>query len=219
MDRPVPQFSDGPVLQLCVTAQFYLESKGKYILEAWGAADPKDVKRREAPCPILAPLFIWFFPPPPGLAGTAVYFTWGPHSGRRTFLCSIYTGFSLPCLLATTILDSFFLFYLTAWSGPLPSGWSPSRLASHQVPFNSSSIHWAALPNSLCLRTLPGTSPSPFLSPHYPTWSIPEKRKIKLLGNNFQIPPPRRTPAPINWFIPHLFIVISLDRSSISCWK
>ena len=26
--------SDRPVLQLCVTAQFYLESKGKYILEA-----------------------------------------------------------------------------------------------------------------------------------------------------------------------------------------
>ena len=29
-----------------VTAQFYLENKGKYILEAWGHADPK-VKRRE----------------------------------------------------------------------------------------------------------------------------------------------------------------------------
>ena len=35
---------------------------------------------------------------------------WGPHSGPRTFLCSIFTGFSLPCLLATAILDSFFLF-------------------------------------------------------------------------------------------------------------
>ena len=30
---------------------------------------------------------------------------WGP----RTFLCSIFMGFSLPCFLATTILDSFFL--------------------------------------------------------------------------------------------------------------
>ena len=29
-----------------------------------------------------------------------------------TFLCSIFTGFSLPCLLATTILDSFSLVYL-----------------------------------------------------------------------------------------------------------
>jgi len=29
-----------------------------------------------------------------------------------TFLCSIFVGFSLPCLLATTILDSFSLFYL-----------------------------------------------------------------------------------------------------------
>jgi len=33
-----------------------------------------------------------------------------PHSGPRTFLCSISTGFSLPCLLATAILDSCFLF-------------------------------------------------------------------------------------------------------------
>ena len=29
------------------TDQFYLENKEKYILEAWGHADPKDVKRRE----------------------------------------------------------------------------------------------------------------------------------------------------------------------------
>ena len=29
------------------TDPFYLENKGKYILEAWGHADPKDVKRRE----------------------------------------------------------------------------------------------------------------------------------------------------------------------------
>ena len=31
---PALQPSNGPVLQLRVTAQFYLESKGKYILEA-----------------------------------------------------------------------------------------------------------------------------------------------------------------------------------------
>ena len=30
-----------------------------------------------------------------------------------TFVCSIFVGFSLPCLLATTILDSFSLFYLS----------------------------------------------------------------------------------------------------------
>ena len=30
----------------------------------------------------------------------------------RTFFCSIFMGFSLLCLLATTILDSFFLLYL-----------------------------------------------------------------------------------------------------------
>ena len=38
---------DGLVLQLHVTAQFYLESKGKYILDVWGWANPKDAKRRE----------------------------------------------------------------------------------------------------------------------------------------------------------------------------
>ena len=38
MDRPVLRLrvisSYGPALQLCITAQFYLESKGKYILKA-----------------------------------------------------------------------------------------------------------------------------------------------------------------------------------------
>ena len=115
-DRPALQLSDGPVLQLCVTDQFYLESKGKYILEVWGLTDPKDVKGKEAPSPILAPLFIWSFLLPLGLpyvnwlARSAVCFNWGPHSGPWTFLCSIFVGFSLPCLLATAILDSFFLF-------------------------------------------------------------------------------------------------------------
>ena len=33
--------------QISVTAQFYLENKGKYILEARGHANPKDLKRRE----------------------------------------------------------------------------------------------------------------------------------------------------------------------------
>ena len=107
---PVLQPSDEPVLKLYVTAQFYLESKGKYILEAWGHADPKDAKRRAAP------LFTRFLSPPwacpvyYGLARSAACFTWAPHSSPLTFLCSIFTGFSLPCLLATAILHSFFLF-------------------------------------------------------------------------------------------------------------
>ena len=63
------------------TDQFYLENKGKYILKAWGHADPKGMKRGERererekdtepacaqerarpPAP-LAPLFICFFLP------------------------------------------------------------------------------------------------------------------------------------------------------------
>ena len=68
------------VLQLHVTAQFYLENKGKYILEVWGHADPKDVKRertRERDCAcahgraslprplqLFGSSFYMFFPPP-----------------------------------------------------------------------------------------------------------------------------------------------------------
>ena len=48
---------DGPVLQLCVTTQFYLESKGKYILEAWGQANPKD-RREEKPLAYFWLLFL-----------------------------------------------------------------------------------------------------------------------------------------------------------------
>ena len=110
------------VLQLRVTALFYLENKGKYIPEAWGHANPKDAKRRERerawerdPQPFGSSFYMFF--PPLGLpcvnwaSQSAVCSTWGPHSGPQTFLCSIFVGFSL-CLLATAILDSFFLFYL-----------------------------------------------------------------------------------------------------------
>ena len=112
------------VLQLHVTAQFYLENKGKYILEAWGHANPKDAKReietesmrgreRETPGP-LAPLFIWFSPPL-GLP----YVNWASQecclfylrsSLRSSDLPLFYFWGLFPCLLAIAILDSFFLF-------------------------------------------------------------------------------------------------------------
>ena len=60
----------------------------------------------------LAPLFICLFPPP----GPALC-KWGhpgmlfvPPEVLTPVLCSIFAGFSLPCLLAITILDSFSLF-------------------------------------------------------------------------------------------------------------
>ena len=52
----------------------------------------------------------WACPVYIGLARSAVCLTWGPHSGPWTFLRSIFSGFSLPGLLATAILDSFPLF-------------------------------------------------------------------------------------------------------------
>ena len=47
-----------------------------------------------------------------GLARSAVCSTWGPHSSPQIFFFSILVVFSLPCLLATAILDSFSLFYI-----------------------------------------------------------------------------------------------------------
>ena len=99
-----------------------------------------------------------FFPPPGpalcklGLARSAVCSTWGLHSGPRTFLCSIFAAFSLPCLLATAILKSFSLFlttqhYLTilywfchtlTWIRHgctcVPHPEPPSHLSPHPIP-------------------------------------------------------------------------------------
>ena len=75
------QVTDGQVLQPHITAQFYLESKGKYIQEAWWQVDPKDPNRREAPNPSRLPPFIqlspplWACPVYIGLARRAVCFT------------------------------------------------------------------------------------------------------------------------------------------------
>ena len=104
-----------PVLQLRVTAQFYLASKGKYILEAWGQADPKE---KTPPGPILALLFICFFLFPLSLPCE----NWASQEDFLFYLrfslgywelpCFYFLGFSLICLLTTAILDSSFLFYL-----------------------------------------------------------------------------------------------------------
>ena len=124
---------DGP----SVIVQFYLASKGKYTLEAWGRVDPKmrreecptawrreRVREKELACGGERKKALWlrllyvFFPPPGptlyklGLARSAICSPWGLHwvLGPQTFLCSIFVGFSLPCLLATAVLDSCFLF-------------------------------------------------------------------------------------------------------------
>ena len=65
-DGPELQPLGEPVLQLRVIAQFYLESKGEYILEVWGQADPKDPKEKRGPRPnfgssFLIYTYIFFF--------------------------------------------------------------------------------------------------------------------------------------------------------------
>ena len=76
-------------------------------------------RREEKPRGSIWLLFLHIFSPPPSLPYInwasqegCVCFTWGSHSGPQTFLLSIFC-FSILCLLATAILDSFFLFYLT----------------------------------------------------------------------------------------------------------
>ena len=119
------QISDCPCYS-SRTDQFYLENKRKYILDAWGHADPKDTKRRErergerqrtrrerqTSCP-LAPLFIYFFFPL-----CLPYVNWASQECSLFYLRSslwssglplFYFSGLFPCLSATAILDSFFL--------------------------------------------------------------------------------------------------------------
>ena len=110
---------------MSVTALFYLEDSRRIHPPSVRACQPKDLKWREWRSAwvrgrqresALAPPFICSPPGPAlcklGLARSAVCSTWSLHSGPRTFFCSIFVGFSLSCLLATAILDSFSLLYL-----------------------------------------------------------------------------------------------------------
>ena len=111
-----------------VTALFYLEDSRKAHLQGVRARRSEDTKRR-APHRVgdserereressLAPLFICFFFPPPWACPMQIRLrqercsTWRPYSSPWTFLCSIFTGFSRPCLLATAILGFCLLWF------------------------------------------------------------------------------------------------------------
>ena len=85
--------------QISVTALFYLENRGQI--------HPRGMRA----------CFYMFFPPL-GLP----YVNWASQDcclfylrsslWSSDLLCSLFAGFTLPCLLATAILDSYFLFYL-----------------------------------------------------------------------------------------------------------
>ena len=80
-------------------AQFYLASKGKYILEEWGQADPKDTKRRETQRLNFGSSFYTFFLLPLSLSYVnwasqeACCFACSSHSDPWTFLPSIFLCF------------------------------------------------------------------------------------------------------------------------------
>ena len=107
------EMMDRPVLQFRVTAQFYLTSKGKWVLKAWGRADPKDAKRRAAQFWLLF-LYAFF------LLSLSLPYVRASQEGCLFHLRFSLQSSDLPlfyfhglfpsCLLATAILDSFFLF-------------------------------------------------------------------------------------------------------------
>ena len=100
--KPSAHHSSQRVLQCRITVQFYLESKGKYIL-ARGERD-------RWPC---GSSFYMSFPPPkPALCklGQPGMLFVSPEvltPVLRPSFCSIFTGFSLPCLSATAIWTPF----------------------------------------------------------------------------------------------------------------
>ena len=87
---------EGPVLELHVIAQFYLENEGKYILKlGGGGVDPKDTEEKPRP------LNFGSSPPPPGPA-----------------LCKLGLPgglFVLPEVLTLVLRPSFVLF---SWAFP-----------------------------------------------------------------------------------------------------
>ena len=101
--------TDGPVLQLCVTAQFYLARKENTSLRHEGRLTQKTVREEKHPCPLLNFGFCFYmfsFLLPSGLP----YVNRASKEGCLFYLRSSLFPFSLLCLLATTILDSFSLF-------------------------------------------------------------------------------------------------------------
>ena len=100
-----------------VTAQFYLASKGKYILKAWGQTDSKEAKWKVEQLNFGSSFYIFFL-----LPLSLPYVHWTSQEGCLFYLKFSLWSSDLPlfcfhrlsflCPLATTTLDSFFLFYL-----------------------------------------------------------------------------------------------------------
>ena len=101
---------DRPVLKL----SFFWQAKENTSLR-WEDGTTQKTQREKSPEAQFWLLFLYVFSPPLELpyvnwASQEGCFTWGSHSSPYICLCSIFVDFSLLCLLATSILDSFFLF-------------------------------------------------------------------------------------------------------------
>ena len=123
--------------QISVTALLYLEDSRKIHFQGVRTRQSKDTRRRAPSTRVRerelawAPLFICLSLPGPvlcKLGQPGVLFV-SPEVLTQllgppfvSFSCFIFTGFSLPCLVATAVLDSFPLSYLpnTLQVGKLP---------------------------------------------------------------------------------------------------
>ena len=146
-----------------VTAQFYLASKGKHILEVWGPADPKEERSS-----ILAPLFICFFSSPLSLLyvnwdSQEGCFNWGSHSSPRTFLCSIFVGFSFACQIKLSCNQA-------------------GALDLHLIWVATELWHWSTTSNFCCSKTEPRKLHTPPTNPIFDkNWKIEQYKDLMTL--------------------------------------
>ena len=97
--------TDRPVLQLGVTAQFYLARKKNSSSRPEGGPTQRRQEKRRVRLNFGSSFYMFFSP-----CLSPLYINWARQERRAVCFSSIFMGFFLLCLLATTILDSFFLF-------------------------------------------------------------------------------------------------------------
>ena len=161
MDAPVLQpcviSLDRPLLQLWVTAQLSLESKGKYILKVWGRADPKDAKRSPPRAQFGSSFYVFFL-----LPLSLPYVNWASQEISLFYLRFSLQSFSSVHFSCSVVSDSLWPRESQHTRPPCPSTTpgvhSDSRPSSQWCyPAVSSSV----VPFSSCPQSLPASESFP----------------------------------------------------------
>ena len=152
---------NGPVLQPCVTAQFHLESKGKYILRHEGGLTQK-TRREEKPLALSWLLFLCVFSPPPEPA----LVNWASQEGCLFYPRSSLWSLDLPLFYVCGLFPSlsfnhhhFTLFF--SYSNYQTNGFSRKSLTCEQYPEEAvSASFWPSLGMSLVSQVALVENPS-----------------------------------------------------------